>query len=227
MLGTSSRHSAKRSLTPRTVSRYAFWSSRVTSPTPISWSSTERNRRHLGGRPAHEHLVGEVEVGADQRLLDHLVAEVARDLDDRVARDPVQDPGREVGRVDHAVADDEDRLARAVGDVPVRREQDRLVVARLLRLGDREHRVQVDAGRLRGVRDDVRRDPLPARDLRADARPERLLAEVGAPRPRHDRDLDRVPARRDAELAEAVEGDRADVALGEAVRARAARCRPR
>ena len=62
------------------------------------------HRRHLGGGAAHEHLVGEVEVGADQRLLEHRVAEVGRDLDDRVARDPVQDPGREVGRVDDAVA---------------------------------------------------------------------------------------------------------------------------
>ena len=28
---------------PRTVSRYAFWIASVTSPTPISWSSTERS----------------------------------------------------------------------------------------------------------------------------------------------------------------------------------------
>src|SRR5262249_5814190 len=40
--GTSSRHSAKRSLAPRTMSRYARWISSVISPTPISWSSTER-----------------------------------------------------------------------------------------------------------------------------------------------------------------------------------------
>ena len=48
---------------------------------------------------------------------------------------------------------------------------------------------------------------------------ERLLAEVGAPGPGHDHRLDRVVARGDAELAEAVERDRADVALAEAVRA--------
>ena len=44
-----------------------------------------------------------------------------------------------------------------------------------------------------------------------------LLAEVGAPRPAHDHGLDRVAARRDAELAVAVERDRADVALGQPV----------
>ncbi len=43
MLGTSSRHCGKRSLAPRTVSRYAFWIWRVMSPTPISWSSTDRS----------------------------------------------------------------------------------------------------------------------------------------------------------------------------------------
>ena len=44
-----------------------------------------------------------------------------------------------------------------------------------------------------------------------------LLAEVGAPRPAHDHDVDRVAARRDAELAVAEERDRAQVALGQAV----------
>ena len=46
---------------------------------------------------------------------------------------------------------------------------------------------------------------------------ERLLAEVGAPRPGHQDDVDRVRPRVDAELAVAVEGDRAQVALAEAV----------
>ena len=39
-----------------------------------------------------------------------------------------------------------------------------------------------------------------------------VLAEVGAPRPAHDHDVDRVRPRVDAELAVAVEGDRAEVA---------------
>ena len=130
---------------------------------------------------------------------------------------PGQDPGREIGRVDDAVAHDEDVLARAVGDGALRREQDRLVVAGVVRLGDREHRVEVDARRLRDVRDDVRRHALPGRDLRADAVLQALLAEVRRPRPAHDHDLDGVAARRDAELAVAVERDRPDVALGQPV----------
>src|SRR3954471_3248331 len=127
------------------------------------------DRRHLGGRADHEHLVGEVQVGADQVLLDHRVAEVLCDLHDRVARDPGEDRRREIGRVQHAVADQEQALAGAVGEIALRGQQDRLVVAGAVRLPDREHRVEVHARRLRDVRDHVRTDTLPARDLDADA----------------------------------------------------------
>ena len=63
------------------------------------------------------------------------------------------------------------------------------------------------------MRDHVRRYALPGRNLGADPRAERLLAEVRAPRPRHQHGLDRIAARLHPELAEAVERDRADVAL--------------
>src|SRR5439155_12702293 len=46
------------------------------------------DRRHLRRGAAHEDLVGDVEVRADQVLLHDRVSEVLRDLDDRVARDP-------------------------------------------------------------------------------------------------------------------------------------------
>src|SRR6476659_9355961 len=81
------------------------------------------------------------------------------------------------------------------GDVAVVREHDRLVVARAARLVRGEHRVQVDAGRLRDVRDRIRPDALPGRDHRPDARGLALLAEVGAPWVGHDHDLDRVRPR--------------------------------
>src|SRR4051812_10683345 len=71
-------------------------------------------RRHLGRGARHEGLVGEVEIGADQRLLVHAVAEVLRDLDHRVAGNPRQDRGREVRCVELAALDDEDVLAGAV-----------------------------------------------------------------------------------------------------------------
>src|SRR5207247_8251471 len=104
-----------------------------------------------------------------------------------------------------------------VGDVAVRGEQDRLVVAGTPDLHRREHRVEVDSGRLRDVRNNVRADALPVRDLAADAVALPLLAEIRAPRPREDRDVDRVPDRGDSELAVADERDRPDVAGRETV----------
>ena len=209
----NSSHWLQRSLRPCTVSRYACWISCVTGPGRADHLVVDlADRRHLGGRPDHEHLVGEVQVGADERLLDDAVAEILRDLDHGVARDADEDRRGEVGRVDHAVADDEDALARAVGDGALRGEEDRLVVAGAVGLAHGEHRVHVDAGRLRDVRDDVRADALPARDLGADPVPLALFAEIRAPGPRHDRDVDGVPHRRHAELAVADEGDRPQVA---------------
>src|SRR6476646_8228970 len=49
-----------------------------------------RDRRHLGGRAAQERLVGEVEVGANQRRLAHLVTERAGDPDHAVSGDAGQ-----------------------------------------------------------------------------------------------------------------------------------------
>src|SRR5436190_447164 len=68
-------------------------------------------RRHLGGGAAHEGLVGEVEIGANQALLDDPVAEILRDLSHWVACDARQDRGREIWRVDDAILDDEDVFA--------------------------------------------------------------------------------------------------------------------
>ena len=118
-----------------TVSRYAVWSSFVTGPGgPMHAVVHLADRRHLGGGAGHEDLVGRYEIGADQVLLLDRVAEVLRDLDQRVTRDPGQDRRRERRRRDLPVLDDEDVLARAVGDEAVRGEQDRLVVAGAVRL---------------------------------------------------------------------------------------------
>src|SRR5215208_6918436 len=121
--------------------------------------------RHLRRGPRHEHLVGEIEVGADQARLLDAIAEILRDLDDRVARHPGEDRGGEVGRVDDAVLDDEDVLAGAIGDMPVVGHENRLVVAGSRRLEDRQHRVQIDACGFRDMRDGVHVHALPGRDL--------------------------------------------------------------
>jgi hypothetical protein len=62
------------------------------------------------------------------------------------------------------------------------------------------------------VRDDVRADPFPGRDLRRDALRLAVLAEVRAPGKAQDHDVDGIAHRRHAEFSEAVESKRADVA---------------
>jgi hypothetical protein len=51
------------------------------------------DRDELGRGAAHEDLVGQVELGAGDVALDDVVAQVAGDLDDRAARDAVEDRG--------------------------------------------------------------------------------------------------------------------------------------
>ena len=218
--GTWSSHCDHRSLWPRTVAEVRLLDRERHRPDADLVVVDGAQRRHLGGSAAHEDLVREVEIGADQSLLRRRCNRGPRAICVTVSRViPGRMPGRQIGRVDDAVADDEDVLAGAVGDGSLGREQDRLVVAGVVRLGHREQRVDVDAGGLRDVRDDVRRDALPGRDLGADAGLLGSLAEIRRPRPAHDHGLDRVATRRDAELAVAVERDRPDVALGEPVRA--------
>ena len=210
-ISTASSQWLQRSLRPCTVSRYAACNSRVTGPTPISRSSTERTGATSVAVPDHEYLVREVEVGTDeQRLLD-AVSEILGDLDDRVACDSGQDRHGQRRRVEDTVPDDEDVLAGPVGDVAVVGQHDRLVVAGPPRFHRRQHRVQVDPGRLGGVRDHVRPYPLPARDLRLDPLRLARLAEVRTPGKADDHDVHRVPRRCNPELAVPVEGDRAHV----------------
>src|SRR5690242_15226083 len=110
--------------------------------------------------------------------------------------------------MDDAVAHDVDVLAGAFADVALVVEEDRLLVARLARLDLGEDRVEVLPGGL-GHRDQaVRRYPPPARDTRADSVALAFLAEVGAPPPDGDRDLDRVVEREQPHRAEAAVDDR-------------------
>ena len=169
--GTRSSQCAQRSPRPRTQSSVRL----LDLARDRARIADQRGRRPTrsgaisAAVPGHEHLVGEVQLGADDLPLHDLVAEVGGDLHDRVAGDAGQDRRREVGRRDLAVLDDEDALAGAVRDHALVGQQDRLVVAGALRLGRREHRVEVDAGRLGDVRDRVRADALPGRDLGGDA----------------------------------------------------------
>src|SRR3954449_5388803 len=69
-------------------------------------------RHELSSRPREERLVGEVEIGAVQRALDHLITLIARDRHDRITRQPGERTVDERWR-DHLLAvDAEDVLPR-------------------------------------------------------------------------------------------------------------------
>ena len=87
------------------------------------------DRGHFGGRAGEEGLVADVDLIAGDALLDQLQAQVLADREDGVAGDAVERAGRQVGRVDHAVLDDEEVLPGAFGNETVRVKKQRLVVA--------------------------------------------------------------------------------------------------
>src|SRR2546423_1119916 len=99
------------------------------------------DRHHLGGRPGQESLLAHVQITAEDVADLDLVAKVARDRHHRVLGDALEGAGRHGRRDDAAPAHDEDVLPRALADVALGREQDRLVVAGLEGLGLGHRRV--------------------------------------------------------------------------------------
>src|SRR5204862_6676318 len=91
------------------------------------------------------------------------------DADEALTDDALEDVVRH-GRSDEgAVADHEQILGAALGDVTIVREHDRLVEPGLLRLRLGERRIHVRTGDLAAGRDRVVVDPTPALDATADA----------------------------------------------------------
>ena len=161
------------------------------------------HRAELGGGAREEELVGERELGAGDVALDDLVAEVAGDLDDRAAVDAVEDARRRRRRDDLTVLDDEDVLPRALADVAVVVEQDRLLVAGVMSRELREDRVEVLAARLRLRDQRVGRDPPPRRDVRRGCRAACPRRRGRRPTPRR-----RSPSRRGSRAGRAPSGRR-------------------
>ena len=101
---------------------------------------------------------------------------------------------------------------------PFGRQHDRFVVAGLERLDLGQRRVGVVARRLRRRRHGVVVVARPGADLHADALRHRVVAQVRAPRPAGDGDVDRAGQRVEPHLAVAVVRDRPDVAARESGR---------
>src|SRR6185503_16685226 len=115
--------------------------------------------------------------------------------------------------------DHEDVLARALADVTVDVQQDRLVEAGELGFVLGQHRVDVLADELALGESDVDVVALKARDLAADAVLERVGAEVRAPAPGNDEGLDRIVGREHTHLSLTDHDQGADVALVHCIRA--------
>src|SRR3990170_7058216 len=177
------------------------------------------DRRELGGRAGEERLVGVVEVGSYKVLLTDLIPKVPGQRHHGPSSDPVQAAGLDRRGRQHPVTDHEDVLPGSVGDLARLVQQDRLFVAGLQGLDLGENAVEVLPGGLRRRRERVLRVPAPARDLDADALLERLLAEVGAPRPHRDEHVHGRAQRAEAHLAVPADRGRPDVAGVQSVRA--------
>src|ERR671912_2709585 len=121
--------------------------------------------RYLEPRPREEDLVRGVELRAVHRTLyDRHPEFFARQLHDGVARYALQDV-RRYGRGDELALPDQEDVRRArLGDLAVLGEEDGVVVARHVRLIDRERRVDVGARALGAGRNGVVRRTPPGRD---------------------------------------------------------------
>ncbi len=137
---------------------------------------------------SEEGFIGGIHFVAGNALFDDLVAEFVRQLHDGVAGDAFQRAG-EIGRVDLALADNEDVFARAFGHETVHVQQQGFVVAVLLGLAVGQDGVHVIAVGLGLAHGDVDVVPREGRRLDADAVVQRFLAQIRAPFPRGDDDV--------------------------------------
>src|SRR5215211_4941052 len=127
--------------------------------------------RYLEPRPGEEDLVRGVEFrAAHLSFYDRHTELLAGEFHDGVARYALQDV-RRYGRCDElALPEEEDVRRTRLGDLPVLGEEDGVVVARPVRLIDRERRVDVGARALGAGRDGVVRRAPPGRDTDPEAR---------------------------------------------------------
>src|SRR5918994_783041 len=133
--------------------------------------------RYLEPRSREEDLVRGVELRAIHRTLYNRHPELfACQLHDGVARYAFQDV-RRYGRGDELALPDQEDVRRArLGDLAVLGEEDGVVVARRVRLVDRERRVDVRARALGAGRDGVVRRAPPGRDTDLQARELHVVA---------------------------------------------------
>jgi len=170
------------------------------------------NRRDFGGGAGKEGFVGDVDLVAGDAFLHNFQAQVFGDVEDGVARDAVQRPSGQVGRVDDAVFDDEDVFACAFRDEACAVEQQGFVVAVVGGFHVGEDGVGVVAHRFGLRHGDVDVVAGVAAGFDADAALHAFFAEVGAPGPCGHHEVDGVAFGADAQFFVANPGQGAQVA---------------
>ncbi|MNQ49356.1 hypothetical protein D3C85_632660 [compost metagenome] len=168
------------------------------------------DRRDFGGGAGEEGLVGDVHLVAGDALLDHLDAQLVGQGQNGVAGDAVEAGGHFRG-VDHAVLDQEDVLARALGHITLGIQQHGLVGAAGDGFLQGQHRVDVVAvGLGPGHRDvDVMAGEGAGAHLDADL--QGFVAHVGAPVPGGDYHMHLQAGGAQSHGFRSVEHHRADV----------------
>ena len=175
------------------------------------------NGGDLDRRATEKRFVRQIEELAREGRFPHLVAEVFRDRQHALAGDALQHGRAERGRVDHAVADEEQVLPAAFAEQAAFIEGNALAVAveRGLHLDQAGVGVIGRALGQRGQR--VRCQARPRTDADINAVLERAVAEHLVPFPDDDRGVDRAWPGIETELFVAAINQRPDVAALEAV----------
>src|ERR671910_3596 len=102
------------------------------------------DRRYLGGGAAGKDLVGKVELGPVDWPLDHIDAELLPHQGDQgIAGDALEDTAGDVRGNQRAIAQEHDTGSRRLGDLSLRVEHERDVVAVLADLHSRQLPVAV------------------------------------------------------------------------------------
>ena len=168
--------------------------------------------RDLGGGAGEEYFIGDVQQFPRDDGLHYRDSKVARQRDDAVAGDAREHRSAQRRREDLAVAHHEDVLARSFADVAGGVQRDALAVAVDQSFHLDELRVHVIGARFGEGGQRVRRDAGPTGDAHVHALHERFLAEVLAPFPARDVNVDGVLEPVDPDFPVTAQRDGAEIA---------------
>ena len=168
--------------------------------------------RHLGGGAGKEELVGPVKVTPSENGFFHFDPLAGQQFHHRCSGDAIENPRTDRRGDDRSITDQEEILPGALGDIAVHVEQERLVVPRGQCFLFGQNAVEILAGPFGNRNEAGLVNPAPAGDPHPDPVGHTLFTEVGAPSPGRDDGADSGGSRVEADGAQLVENEGADVA---------------